>query len=296
METTTFILIELMTIDDEPHIVSKLLDISYEQDKMVIVKSEWDYLGDEPIEIQYKEDEFGLMVLSFTSKDESPRIFISEEPDKLTYIEGEVIEDNEDRGSFILRKVSGVSAGETDDDEFRTPLACAQRCIILYGIVSASRGEDRGKIISWLKNEKLWEYVSNEEMVFLESNTPSEQQITNATWRVEALHLLLWALNKVDFAKNLSETCDVEIVKSVCNFYLTNTKNFLESPRLRDESEIYDLNELIYNSHWEVRDAQINNKAIPDDLDSSVVEEKHYAINWLMGYCGQEWDEISTDT
>lgn len=296
METTTFILIELTTLDDEPDIVSKLLDISYEQDKMVIVKSEWDYLGDEPIEIQYEEDEYELMVLSFTSKDESPRTFVSEEPEDLTYLEGEVMEDDEETGSFILRKVSGVSAESIGDDEYRTPLACAQRCVILYGIVSASHGEDRGKIISWLKDEKLWDYISEEEIIFLESKTLSEEQITNATWRIEALHLLLWALNKVLSAENLSETCDVELINSVCDFYLTDTKEFLESSTLRDKSEISDLNELIYDSHWEVGDAQINNKNMPDNLNPSVVQERHYAINWLMGYCDQKWDEITTDT
>jgi len=201
--------------------------------------------------------------------------------------------------SYVL----GLIAEEDDDDDYeevqdelRTSSACAQRCVILYGIISAGHGEERSKIICWLKDENLWEHVSKQEIEFLESTSPSEPQIVNATWRIEALHLLLWALNKINSASNLSDMCNVGSIQTVCNFYLTNTNNFIGSAKFRKENEIYELNELIYESHWNVRDAQINDKEIPDQLNSGLVQERHYAINWLMGYCGQEWDEISTDT
>lgn len=200
-----------------------------------------------------------------------------------SYVLGLIAEDDDDEDEEI-------------EDEFRTSLVCAQRCVILYGILSAGHGEDRNKIISWLKDENLREHVSKQEIEYLESKTPTEQQVVNATWRVEALHLLLWTLKKVDSASNLNEMCDVGAVQTLCGFYLGSTKDFIESCNLREEDEIYDLNELIYDSHWKVRDAQINGKKIPDNLDSGVVQERHYAINWLMGYCGQDWDEITTDT
>lgn len=30
-------------------------------------------------------------------------------------------------------------------------------------------------------------------------------------------------------------------------------------------------------------------------LDCGVVRERHYALNWLIGYSEQAWDEASTD-
>lgn len=30
--------------------------------------------------------------------------------------------------------------------------------------------------------------------------------------------------------------------------------------------------------------------------DAGVVQERHHALNWLIGYCGQDWDDITTDT
>ena len=29
---------------------------------------------------------------------------------------------------------------------------------------------------------------------------------------------------------------------------------------------------------------------------SGVVMERHYALNWLIGYSDQEWDDVTTDT
>ncbi|MDR2636809.1 MAG: DUF4272 domain-containing protein [Zoogloeaceae bacterium] len=31
-------------------------------------------------------------------------------------------------------------------------------------------------------------------------------------------------------------------------------------------------------------------------MEPGVTMERHYALNWLIGYMDQEWDDISTDT
>jgi hypothetical protein len=33
------------------------------------------------------------------------------------------------------------------------------------------------------------------------------------------------------------------------------------------------------------------NRAVP-----GVIEERHYALNWLIGYFNQDWDDVATDT
>jgi hypothetical protein len=33
-----------------------------------------------------------------------------------------------------------------------------------------------------------------------------------------------------------------------------------------------------------------------DNLEAGAIFERHWGFNWLTGYCGQEWDQISTDT
>ena len=72
-------------------------------------------------------------------------------------------------------------------------------------------------------------------------------------------------------------------------------KGFIASAKLRNIEAILDETDKIYRIHWAVRDAQLNKKTVPAKLDSGVVVERHYALNWLIWYA-DEWDEITTDT
>ncbi len=74
------------------------------------------------------------------------------------------------------------------------------------------------------------------------------------------------------------------------------TAEFISSARLRDRNEIEDEHENVYQAHWKVRDAEINGTPVPDNLDPEIVVERHYAFNWIDGYMGQSWDDITTDT
>ena len=65
---------------------------------------------------------------------------------------------------------------------------------------------------------------------------------------------------------------------------------------MRPLSDILDQADLIYRYHWAVVDARINGQDAPAGLNSGVVLERHYALNWLIGYFDQAWDDISTDT
>jgi hypothetical protein len=182
------------------------------------------------------------------------------------------------------------------EDEFRDASECAKRCIVLYALKSVALGAETKSVVAWLQYEDLWPAVSNDEKSFFLSANPTETQVINASWRVEALSLLLWALGKNVDISDLSTMCDTDKVDTVCNFYLRSTLSFIESSKLVSESEIYDINEQIYDAHWKVRDAQINNKPVDKNYDSGVIMERHHAINWLMGYCGQDWDDVTTDT
>ncbi|HEX6611164.1 MAG TPA: DUF4272 domain-containing protein [Hyphomicrobiaceae bacterium] len=50
----------------------------------------------------------------------------------------------------------------------------------------------------------------------------------------------------------------------------------------------------MYRYHWAVRDASINGRPSPADLDPGIVMERHHALNWLIGYI--DADDVTTDT
>ena len=74
------------------------------------------------------------------------------------------------------------------------------------------------------------------------------------------------------------------------------TPQFIEDAELRPIADILDQADLIYRYHWAVRDARIKGRQAPAALDHDVTEERHYALNWLIGYHAQAWDDVSTDT
>ena len=106
--------------------------------------------------------------------------------------------------------------------------------------------------------------------------------------------MLLWALGYIDLLDRLESACDA--AKAVSFLRDRDTAQFLKDAKLRPIAEILDQADLIYRYNWAVVNARIKNRELPGKLDAGVVQERHYVLNWLIGYMGQEWDEISTDT
>jgi len=180
--------------------------------------------------------------------------------------------------------------------QMRSANEVARRCVVLYPVVAAGHGGPRGEFIGWLKREGLWDAVSPKEVAFLQSESPTQKQQADATWRVEALAPLLWSLRLLPELPPPTGYCDGKAMKRVLPPLMGSTVEWLALARLRPAEEIYDANEGIYQMHWAVRDARLNDKPVPNCYDAGVVQERHYALNWLIGYSGQDWDDVSTDT
>jgi hypothetical protein len=197
-------------------------------------------------------------------------------------------------------------------EQIRDADAVARRCIILYAVVAAGHNEPRDQLVAWLRHEGLWEAVTPKESEFLLSKSPTRQQQVNATWRAEALFSLVWSLGLIGELSIPQQLCDVQLVRSVLPPLFGSVGRFISEAKLRNDSELHDANEKIYQIHWHVRDAQRRHEPTPpgrlprmphedcdppaESLNPSVVQERHYALNWLIGYCGQDWDDITTDT
>lgn len=181
------------------------------------------------------------------------------------------------------------------DDELRDAGEIARRALTLAAVISCAYGDSKKDVINWLKQEALWDSVSPEEKQFMESKTGSEEN-ARFTWRIEALIPLLWAINKIDTMPALSSQCDTEPLKKAVVWSPNSTEEYIRSSVLRPEDEILNEYEKVYQAHWTVRDARLNNKAMPKKYNPEVVYERHFGFNWLTGYMGQEWDDIATDT
>lgn len=188
---------------------------------------------------------------------------------------------------------------ETDDEDIedvpRTAQEIARRALVLSAVVSVAYGFPPEKVLKWLDKEGLTEELSPFELKFLKGNAYEDAKIP-ISWRSECLVVLLWCICKIDRLPTLTEQFDTEPPKGALVYPPDETRKYTSSARMRDLEEIYDEREVVFDAHWKVRDAQINDKPIPDDLDPEVVFERHYAFNWVIGYAGQDWDDITTDT
>ncbi|MBS7566963.1 DUF4272 domain-containing protein [Mucilaginibacter sp. Bleaf8] len=136
--------------------------------------------------------------------------------------------------------------------------------------------------------------LSPAERAYITAQNPTEQQKVDANWRYESMHVMLWALGLVDDLAYPDKLCDVandnRIIRDL------GEQGLHQKARLRSKQEIMDQADLALRLHWAVVDARVNKEDTPAHLESGVVYERHYALNWLINYGGQDWDDVGTDT
>lgn len=183
---------------------------------------------------------------------------------------------------------------EDHEARIRTPREIAKRILVLTYLNYVSEDPaDREEVIEFLKEQQLWDSVSNEEKQLFAKDLSDEEHI-NISWRSEAIWLLLWVINKVDTIDLPTAEVSIPQILELLPDFMTDSKDFIQSATIRTVSEILNLSDLTYRLHWATKHTEINNLE-PLNLHSGVVQERHYAINWVT-YYEDNWDDITTDT
>ena len=187
----------------------------------------------------------------------------------------------------------------------RSPREIAERLIAMFAVCVYCEGRTGGE--SWEKSQRylttgdnilggrLDELLTPKEKALIQIHEPEQSQLVQFSWRYECCHVLMWALGVIDELGYPDNVCDVSSMAK----YLSQQESlekFIEVVKPRDASEILDAADLILRYDWACVDARINNRPMPAGLDGGVVYEWHYAFNWLVGYMGADWDNVSTDT
>jgi len=156
--------------------------------------------------------------------------------------------------------------------------------------------ESRGFFKSFLERYGVQDELTDaeKEIIFGE---PEKQDVINMAWKYEAYWTLIWALGIVDVIDYPSEICDCDFAihaVSDCEDF----NDFMKTVKLKSINEILDEADLIYRYNWACVDARINGKETPAGLDSGIVFERHWGLNWLIGKetDNGNWDSVSTDT
>src|SRR5262245_48423920 len=134
-------------------------------------------------------------------------------------------------------------------EQIRSANEVARRCIVLYAVLAAGHNEPRDQLVQWLRHEGLWDAVSPKESEFILSESPTQRQRVNATWRAEALFPLLWSLGLVLELPSPQQLCDVQLIRSVLPPLFGSVGEFVSTARLRGDAEIHAANEEVYQIH-----------------------------------------------
>ena len=182
-------------------------------------------------------------------------------------------------------------------DEIREAPDIARRALALFAVVGISLGAPNAETVEWLRTESLWQALTPQEVLFLTADPPSERQRVNASWRSEALLMLLWSLGAIEHLPSLAEQCRAgDFQAFLPPFADVAVSDFISAARRKSDEDLLQMADDLLNSHWEARDARLNGRPIPAHLDIEIIQERHHGINWVIGYGGLPWDEVTTDT
>jgi hypothetical protein len=185
---------------------------------------------------------------------------------------------------------------ESPPDRVRDAQEIARRSLALCAVVGIALGADREDLKNWITDEGLWNDLAPTELAYVSAETPTEKQTIEATWLSERLTVLLWALLKVDLPAPNQQADTALFLDLVPPFSNDSVSEFLRTALRRSENELLEMAEELLQSHWRARDAQLHSKPMPADINIEIIQERHHAINWVIGYEGLAWDEVTTDT
>jgi hypothetical protein len=183
-----------------------------------------------------------------------------------------------------------------EDESAITPRSVteiAERCIAMALCAVKGESNDHAFAQELLDDYKARSFLSPNETAFMANPSPDQQELIDAAWGYEVVHVLLWALGFVDEIQPPNQICDVPAeVRTIRD---RGTDGLVREAKPRSMAEILDRNDLYYHLHWSAIELRLRGES-STALDEGIIRERHRALNWLIHYLDQEWDDVTTDT
>ena len=175
----------------------------------------------------------------------------------------------------------------------RTAREIAVRTVILQGVVAVGAEVDPAPIISWFREQEVWDQVTLNEQIFLANPSPSEEERIKLCWHQEAEWALLWVIGKVEHLGLPTSCCDTaRLVDEIIPALGSDIADFLASAQLRPPGVLLAEDDRTYDMWCHAQSAR-RDGTLPKDLNWSVLYQRRYAFEWLDG--NQDWDEVICD-
>jgi len=181
-----------------------------------------------------------------------------------------------------------------DETTLRTRDAVVERAIALMIVAVKGEGLEQEVVDKIRTQFGADAFFSPKEKTFVLQTAPSKSDRVQFSWRYECIGVMHWALGYVAELRKPDAVVDAgEMVKILEE---RGANGYRAGAKLRSTAAILDEADLIYRYDWACVDARYNKRPAPKGIDCGIVVERHHALNWLIGYMGQAWDDVSTDT
>jgi hypothetical protein len=174
----------------------------------------------------------------------------------------------------------------------------AARCLALFACALRAESLGAGKQIPTAEIQQrlplAFDAMSPKERAFFTAPAPERQEVVNHVWRYESLATLAWTVGAVSDLPPPTRLCDVPALAR--GMLGVNGDAFVQNAKLRPCPELLDALDVHFRFHWATTDARLKKTTAPAGLDAGVVQERHYALNWLTRFEGAAWDDVQTPT
>lgn len=199
-----------------------------------------------------------------------------------------------------IEPTRSIAIGGRRDDGLRSAGEACDRALALSAVIALSISAEHAEVVQWLEEEQLMAALTPLERRFLfEDGHASKRSRIQFSWHIERLAVLLWAIGRLDQLPPCDVECPSDILLDVLLPYSDESvQAFRGRARLRSEDELFDFAEQIQRLNAVARKRETDSAYRPElpPVDGEVVWERHIAANWLVGYCGQDWDVVTADT
>ena len=174
--------------------------------------------------------------------------------------------------------------------ELRSKTEIAYRALCLLIVAMRADRLEQTMALRVIRQYGLASHFSPREKEFIRSAEPTDHERSVFLWRYESAWVLLWAMGFIDVLASPDRICQTD--RAVVCMRDRNTKSFLNYATLRPDSQILDQADLIYRYHASIIDADQDQRTIRAGLVADVVYERRHALNWLVRYTDDDWDDV----
>jgi hypothetical protein len=189
--------------------------------------------------------------------------------------------------------------GGCESDTPRSLDEILDRALALGAAVAAGFDAPRGELLQWIRESNLEAALTLSERAFLDGSACTDKDVIRMTWCSERLIVLLWALGKLEEMPSVDTQCSMALLEKLLPPYGDESlKEFRATARLRTEDELFDMafeiQELNVVARQRVKVPGYRPNA--PHVDREVIDERHRAVNWVVGYESASWDTVTSDT